>query len=463
MEKKDQRHEALLRSPKNGYDTLNAEETKKMDELCEDYRTFLDDSMTEREAVKATIAIAEKHGFKLFVPGESYQAGDKIYADNRGKAMILAIIGKQSMETGFNLIAAHIDTPRLDLKPNPLYEADGLAYFKTHYYGGIKKYQWTALPLALMGVVYDRQGKQIDIKIGFDAVDPVLYITDLLPHLAKDQMKKSMTEGIAGEELNALIASKPDSEEGKDRVKLAVMELLNQKYGITECDFQTAELSLVPALSARYVGLDSSMIGAYGHDDRVCSYAALQALLDLQEVPEKTALVLLADKEEIGSEGVTGMKSAHFDWFVNGLCKPNNISLFDCYANSFCVSADVSNAYDPTFAGVSEKNNSAMLNHGIAVCKYTGRGGKGGASDASAEVMSKLRGMFDKANVLWQMAELGKVDQGGGGTVAAYLAERNIDIVDAGVPVLSMHAPFELVGKLDVFMAYKAYGAVLAS
>ena len=446
----------LLYTPKNGYDRISELDRAAMDAYCQDYMSFLNAAKTEREAVEETIRMAEAAGFVPYTPGMRLKAGSKIYLNNRGKSVAFAVMGSKPLSEGAHICAAHIDAPRLDLKPNPMYEDSELAYFKTHYYGGIKKYQWTTIALALHGVVCLRDGTTVQVCIGEEESDPVLYIPDLLIHLAADQMKKTLAEGVCAEQLNVLLGSEPlADDEGSDRVKLAVLKLLHDRYGLTEADFLSAELSLVPAGKAREVGLDRSLIGAYGHDDRVCSYAAFAPILDLDS-PGHTAICLLADKEEIGSVGVTGMKSRSFEAFVSDLCQSQGVPLRRCLEASYCLSADVTNAFDPTFCEVSDRRNNARLNYGIAVCKYTGSRGKSGASDASAEVVSYARRLFDANDVIWQTATLGKVDQGGGGTVAAYMANRNIDTLDAGVPVLSMHAPMEVVSKLDCYMTTKA-------
>jgi aspartyl aminopeptidase len=373
---------------------------------------------------------------------------------------MLAVIGKKPLEQGVNIAAAHVDSPRLDLKQMPLYESGEMAFFKTHYYGGIKKYQWVTIPLELHGVVALQDGSVVNIKIGADEGDPAFVITDLLPHLSADQNKKTLAEGITGEGLNLLIGSEPcGDKDKKNPVKYAILEKLNRDYGITEEDFLSAELEAVPAGKARDIGLDRSMVGGYGQDDRVCAYAELKAILDI-DAPETTAVCVLADKEEIGSMGVSGMQSAAFEYFMEELCLTQNARLSRCLANSFCVSADVCNAFDPNFPEVSEERNNAKINYGMGVIKYTGSRGKSGSNDASAEIVAKLRRIFAEKKVIWQMGELGKVDQGGGGTVAQYMANRNIDTIDAGVPVLSMHAPFEVVSKLDAYMAYKGVKAV---
>jgi len=454
------RREALLYQPKNGYDRLNPAEEADLNAYCEDYKKFLDAGKTERECVDETVRLAEYHGFKPFVRGMALNPGDKLYRVNRGKAVMLAVIGSKPLSEGVNIGAAHIDSPRLDLKPNPLYEDAELAFFKTHYYGGIRKYQWVTIPLELHGVIALKDGSTVKVSIGSGEGEPRFTIDDLLPHLGAEQSKKPLGEAIPGESLNLLIGSRPFAgDEGSDRVKLAVLDLLNQKYGITEEDFISAELSAVPAFKAMDIGFDRSLIGAYGHDDRVCGFAALAALFTLG-TPARTAVCMLADKEEIGSEGVSGMQSAAFDTFMSDLCDAQRVTLKACYEKSFCLSADVTAAFDPNFADVYEKRNSAKVNYGMGLCKYTGARGKSGASDASAELVAYTRRVLDAAGVVWQMAELGKVDAGGGGTVACYMAERDIDTIDAGVPVLSMHAPFETVSKLDCYMTYKGMKAV---
>ena len=451
----------LLSTKKNGYDVLSAEELTKMESYCESYKAFLDVGKTERLCAREAIRLAEEAGYRPYRREMDVKSGDKLYVCNRGKAVLLAHIGEKPLSEGAQIAAAHIDAPRLDLKPNPLYEDSELAFFKTHYYGGIRKYQWVALPLELHGVVVMKDGSTVTVNIGADANDPKLVITDLLPHLGAEQSKKPLGSAVPAESLNLLLGSRPiGEEEDSGRVKLAVMKLLNEKYGITEDDFNSAELEAVPAANACDVGLDRSMIGAYGHDDRVCGYAALKALLDLEKTPAKTAVCVLADKEEIGSDGVTGMQSAAFDTFMEDLCEAQGVALRACYEKSFCLSADVTAAYDPDFAEVYEKRNSAFLNHGIGLCKYTGARGKSGASDADAETIAYIRRIFDDAGVVWQIAELGKVDVGGGGTVAMYMANRNITTLDAGVPVLSMHAPFETVAKLDCYETYRGVKAV---
>lgn len=448
----------LLRDSRSGYDVLEEAQLRRMEDYCADYKAFLGNK-TERLSARAAIAAAKAHGFVEYRRGMALEAGDKVYTCNRGKGLMLAVMGRESMAEGVQIAAAHIDSPRLDLKPNPLYEDSELAYFKTHYYGGIRKYQWVTIPLQLQGVVVKKDGTAVEVCIG-EKGEPQLVITDLLPHLGGEQGKKPLSEAIPAETLNILLGSRPiGDEDDSDRVKLHVMKRLYDKYGITEADFASAELEAVPAADAVDIGIDGSMIGSYGHDDRVCGYAALRALLEL-DAPAKTAVCVLADKEEIGSMGVTGMQSAVFETFLSDLCDSQNVPLKVCFENSFCLSADVTAAYDPNFADVFDKKNAAFLNHGVGLCKYTGARGKSGSSDAGAETVAYVRSLLDGAGVRWQICELGKVDAGGGGTVAQYMANRNIATLDAGVPVLSMHAPFEVVAKLDCYEMYRACKAI---
>ena len=448
----------LLRDSRSGYDVLEEAQLRQMEDYCADYKAFLGNK-TERLSARAAVAAAEAHGFVEYRRGMALEAGDKVYTCNRGKGLMLAVMGRESMAEGVQIAAAHIDSPRLDLKPNPLYEDSELAYFKTHYYGGIRKYQWVTIPLQLQGVVVKKDGTAVEVCIG-EKGEPQLVITDLLPHLGGEQGKKPLSEAIPAETLNILLGSRPiGDEDDSDRVKFHVMKRLYDKYGITEADFASAELEAVPAADAVDIGIDGSMIGSYGHDDRVCGYAALRALLEL-DAPAKTAVCVLADKEEIGSMGVTGMQSAVFETFLSDLCDSQNVPLKVCFENSFCLSADVTAAYDPNFADVFDKKNAAFLNHGVGLCKYTGARGKSGSSDAGAETVAYVRSLLDGAGVRWQICELGKVDAGGGGTVAQYMANRNIATLDAGVPVLSMHAPFEVVAKLDCYEMYRACKAI---
>lgn len=449
--------EKLYLQKKNGGLVLSEEELQKADAFCEEYKNFLNSSKTEREAVHYAVARAEKLGFTPFDAGKAYKAGDKVYLNNRGKALILAVMGKKDLREGVHILAAHTDSPRLDLKQVPVYENDEMGYLKTHYYGGIKKYQWVTIPLALHGVLVKNDGSVVTVRIGEDEGDPVFCITDLLPHLAADQMKRPAGELIRGEELNVVIGSRPfRDDDASERVKLNLLKLLFEKYGVTEADFLSAELELVPAFKASDVGLDRSFVGSYGQDDRVCAYTEMEAVFDCG-VPDTTVMCIFADKEEIGSVGCTGMKSAFLRHFIEDLAAPYGIAGRTVLQHSQCLSADVSAAFDPTFPEVCERKNNAFVNYGVSICKYTGARGKSGSSDASAEFMGWVRKILDEGNVLWQTSELGKVDQGGGGTVAAYIAELDVDTIDVGVPVLSMHAPYEMTAKIDVYSAYRAF------
>ena len=436
---------------------MTDEQIEQADRFCDDYISFLNTAKTEREVAAFFKDIATSKGFTEFDKTKKYNPGDKVYYVNREKAIILCVIGTKPISEGVRIAAAHIDSPRIDLKPNPLYEDTDMALFKTHYYGGIKKYQWTAIPLSLHGVIIKKDGSKVYVNLGEKPGEPKFVITDLLPHLSQEQSKRKLNEGIKGEELNILVGSRPfRSDEGSELVKLNIMKLLNEKYGIVEQDFLCSELELVPAFEACDIGFDRSMIGAYGHDDRVCAYPAAFAAFDI-EAPEHTLLTVLADKEEVGSDGNTGLNSSYLKYFVADLARMQGFEGRDVLSKSECLSADVNSAFDPTFPDVMEKKNSSYINRGVVVTKYTGARGKSGTSDASAEFMGRCRQIFDKTNVLWQIGELGKVDLGGGGTVAMYIANLDVDVVDVGVPVLSMHAPFEVVSKIDVFMAYRAF------
>ncbi len=454
--------EELCMDLKNAALIMEDEEIIAADSFCDSYKAFLTQCKTEREATAFAVKAAEEKGFVPFEDNKKYKAGDKVYYVNRGKAIILATFGKKSLSEGVRMVASHIDAPRIDLKPNPLYEDSELALLKTHYYGGIKKYQWVAIPLALHGLVVLKDGTSLEVTIGERDDEPKFVITDLLPHLGAEQAKRPLSEGIKGEELNVLVGSRPfKSDTGSELVKLNILKLLNEKYSMIEADFLSAEFEMVPAYPASDIGLDRSMIGAYGHDDRVCAYPSLQAALECEN-PEYTALTILTDKEETGSAGNTGLESAYLRDFIADLAAGQDIRARDVLRRSKCLSADVNAAFDPTFPNVHDKLNAAFINKGIVVTKYTGSRGKGGTSDASAEFMGEVRSMFDKAGIIWQTGELGKVDEGGGGTVAKYVANLDVDVVDVGVAVLSMHAPFEVVSKLDVYMAYKAFKAFLA-
>lgn len=446
--------EHILKNDNSQLDSAN--------QFCEGYKEFLDASKTERECVDYTLKLLKKAGYKEFDVQKKYKAGDKVYYINRNKSIIMTTFGKEELERGIKLNAAHIDSPRLDLKPNPLYEKNDLALFKTHYYGGIKKYQWVTMPLSLHGVVVLKDGKEVNIVIGEDEKDPVFFISDLLPHISKKQDERKLSEGITGEELNVIIGSLPDYESDESPFKYNVMKILNEKYKITERDFARAELEVVPANKAKDVGLDRSMVGSYGQDDRVCSYTALMAELDIKN-PKYTTITLLTDKEEIGSRGNTGVYSDFLKNYIKHLCKNKDADYIVTCRNSACLSADVHSAYDPTFGDAFDEYNSGYLNKGCVLSKYSGARGKSGASDASAEFMSKVIDIMDEAGVHWQTGEIGKVDLGGGGTVAADIAKLDIDVVDLGVPVLAMHSPYEVTAKLDIYNTYLAFKAFFES
>ena len=453
--------EQLLNQKKNGWDKVDEATEHAIFDYCEGYKVYLDKGKTERTCVDYTAELIEAAGFVPLERGMELVPGMKVYRVNRGRGINLAVIGSAPLDQGVSIVAAHIDAPRLDLKPTPLYEDSEIAFLKTHYYGGIRKYQWVTIPLELRGVVVLKDGSVVNVSVGGNPGDPQFTITDLLPHLGAEQSKKPLGEAIPAESLNLVVGSRPlKDDEGDGRVKLAVMQILNEKYGITEADFISAEIEAVPAFNATDIGFDRTLLGAYGHDDRVCAYAGLKAMLDLEGTPCRTAVCVLVDKEEIGSEGVSGMQSAFFDTFMEDLCDSQNVPLRACYEKSFCLSSDVTAAFDPNFAEVYERNNSAFVNYGVGLSKYTGARGKGGCSDAGAEAVGYIRRLLDDRGVLWQMAELGKTDQGGGGTVACYMANRNIDTLDAARPVLSMHSPFETVSKLDCYMTYAACRAL---
>ena len=449
----------LLKDKKNGFFKVSAEEIDMADEFNEGYKVFLDEGKTEREVVDYTVKICEENGFVPFDASKSFKAGDKVYYNNRGKAICMAVIGKNGTKNGVRIAAAHIDSPRIDLKPIPLYESSDMAFLKTHYYGGIKKYQWVAMPLAMHGVIVKKDGTVINVKIGEKEGEPQFCITDILPHLGKDQYAKTLGQAFTGEDLNVLVGSRPvKNDDVKEAYKLNVLKALYEMYGVTECDLISAEIEFVPAFKAADIGFDRGLIGSYGHDDRVCAYPAVQAILDA-EAPEDTIITVLADKEETGSDGNTGLHCDYLRYFIADLAQMDGFEPRHVLSKSSCLSADVTAAYDPHFASCFETNNSCFVNCGVGICKYTGSGGKGGTSDANAEFLAKVRKIFDDADVLWQIGELGKVDQGGGGTVAKFVANMNVDVIDVGVPVLSMHAPFEVVSKLDVYSAYKGFKA----
>ncbi len=468
MEKKNERSKAeklsekLLSDHKNGGLRLSDEKLKKADKFAVGYKQFLDLAKTEREAVIQAVKMAEDAGFVPYEKGKKYESGDKFYFVNRGKAVILTVMGKKPLDEGIRLAAAHIDSPRLDLKQNPLYEDMELALFKTHYYGGIKKYQWTTVPMSLHGVIVRADGEKITVCVGEDEDDPVFCVTDLLPHLATAQMKRTPAELVKGEELNILIGSRPFKDDKiSNKVKLNIMSILNEKYGITEDDFISAELEAVPQFKARDLGFDRSMVAAYGQDDRVCAYTALEAILKCKE-PEHTCMTVLTDKEETGSDGNTGLNSSYLPYFIDDLARVYGLVGHNVISASECLSADVNAAVDPTFPDVTETRNASKLNYGVVATKFTGSRGKSGTSDASAEFVGRVRRLFDENEVIWQTGELGKVDMGGGGTVAQYIADLDMDVIDVGVPVLSMHAPLEVTSKIDIYMAYKAFSVFFA-
>ena len=453
--------EKLFQKKQNGWNTEI--DRREIFNYADGYIQFMNKAKTEREIIKESRIIAESNGFKNIMEYSTLKLGDRIYYINREKSMYLAIIGKNNIENGVNIIGAHADSPRLDLKPNPLYEDNELAYLKTHYYGGIKKYQWTTIPLSIHGVFIKANGEKVEINIGEDDKDPIFTITDLLPHLAQEQMEKKLKNGINGEDLNLLVGSIPYSKESSDAVKLNVLKILYEKYGVTERDFISSELELVPAMKCRSMGFDESMVAGYGQDDKICVYAELTALVDLKEIPNQTAVCIISDKEEIGSMGNTGMESNVFEYFMSEILnkmeinKPNLLDKVFC--NSKMLSADVDAGFDPIYANVSDRINAGYLGEGISINKYTGARGKSGASDANAEFVAKVRAIFEKNNVKYQVTELGKVDVGGGGTIAYILANKGIDVIDCGVPILSMHAPYEVSSKFDLYEAYRGYTA----
>ncbi len=432
---------------------------EKSQEFCEGYKDFLSVCKTERETVSNIIEMAKANGYVEYNPENVYTFGDKVYLNNRNRALILSTIGQQPVDNGVHIVASHIDAPRLDLKPNPLYESSEIGYLKTHYYGGVKRYQWAVTPLALHGIIYKEDGSFVEINIGENEEDPVFCISDLLPHLAKDQRERKMGDVIKGEEMNVIVGSLPYQDDDiKDAVKLAVLVYLNEKYGITEKDFLRAEIEVVPAGKARDVGFDRSMVGGYGHDDRVCAYTSLMAELETKK-PSKTTIAIFADKEEIGSTGATGLQADYLKNFITNLAMMQGVNHLTALQNSKCLSADVGAAYDPTFADAYEPTNSCYINKGAVLTKYTGAGGKSGTNDCGAEFMAEMIALFDSKGVCWQSQELGKIDQGGGGTVARFVAECDITTVDIGVAVVSMHSPFEIVSKLDVYSTYEAFSA----
>ena len=453
----------LFMKKENGWETVDTRTKEAIFNFSKDYMSFLNKAKTEREFISEATKMARENGYRDIAEFEKLQPGDKVYFINRDKSMYLTIIGTENIEKGLHIIGSHVDSPRLDLKPNPLYEDTELAYLKTHYYGGIKKYQWTTIPLSIHGVIVKPNGEKITVNIGEDENDPIFTITDLLPHLAQEQMEKKLKNGINGEDLNLLVGSIPyDDEKAKEKVKLNILNILNQKYGIVEADFQSSELEIVPAFKARSLGFDSGLVAAYGQDDKVCAYASLAAMMTLENV-KNTAVCILSDKEEIGSMGNTGMESHMFDFFISEILnklevnKPNMLDKVFCFSKM--LSSDVDAGFDPIYASVSDKLNAGFLGKGISLNKYTGARGKSGASDANAEYVAWIRNLLEKNEIKYQVAELGKVDIGGGGTIAYILANKGADVIDCGVPVLSMHAPYEVTSKFDIYSAFETYKA----
>ena len=448
--------EELFYQPKHMATVVEDDLFPKADLFAEGYKAFMSNYKTEREITAYFQAEAEKRGYTAFDKTRTYKPGDRVYRVNRNKSIILTVFGKKPLSEGLRIAASHIDSPRLDLKPNPLYEKDEMAFFKTHYYGGIKKYQWTTIPLSLHGVIVKGDGTTVTVNIGEDEGDPLFVITDLLPHLAKNQENKKLGEAIKGEDLNVLVGSLPfKGDEESDLVKLNILKILHEKYGIVEKDFLTAELEMVPAFKARDVGFDRSLIAAYGHDDKVCSYPAAMANFEVED-PCYTIVTILTDKEEIGSDGNTGLNSSYFKYFVEDLGENAGIPGHDILSKSECLSADVTAGMDPTYPEPMEANNASYISKGVCICKYTGSRGKYSTSDATAEFFGKVRRLLDEQGIVWQTGELGKVDAGGGGTVAMYLAALDIDVIDIGTPVLSMHSPYEIISKLDLYSTYQA-------
>ncbi len=453
----------LFRQRENGWETVDTRKKEAIFNFSKDYMNFLNKAKTEREFIVEATKMANENGYQDISEFEKLQPGDKVYFINREKSMYLAIIGTENIENGVHIIGSHVDSPRLDLKPNPLYEDSELAYLKTHYYGGIKKYQWTTIPLSIHGVIVKPNGEKITVNIGEDENDPIFTITDLLPHLAQEQMEKKLKNGIDGEDLNLLVGSIPyQDENAKEKVKLNILNILNQKYGIVEADFQSSELEIIPAFKARSLGFDSGLIAAYGQDDKVCAYTSLAAMMTLENV-KNTAVCILSDKEEIGSMGNTGMESHVFDFFISEILNKLNVNKPNMLDKVFCfskmLSSDVDAGFDPIYASVSDKLNAGFVGKGISLNKYTGARGKSGASDANAEYVAWVRNVLEKNDIRYQIAELGKVDIGGGGTIAYILANKGVDVIDCGVPVLSMHAPYEVTSKFDIYSAYETYKA----
>ena len=452
-------------STKSAWNKYGKNDLIELEDLCTSYKKFLSDCKTERECVAYFIDVANKNNFKdlkqIIKNGEKLKKGDKVYYSKMDKTLILAIIGEEDLEKGFNIIGSHVDAPRVDLKQTPVYESDGLCFFDTHYYGGIKKYHWVARPMCLKGVVIKKDGEKININLGDNENDPYVGFSDLLPHLWKDQAVKKAMDVIEGEQLNLLVGNKPSEKDSKNKVKQNIINILEEKYGICEDDLISAELQVVPAGPAKDYGLDRSMIIGYGQDDRVCAFTSFMAMLNLKKVPKRTCVCILADKEEIGSVGATGMESRLFENFsaelINSCRDYSDLILKRALQNSYMLSADVTCAYDPNFPSETPKQSTAFFSNVVAISKYTGSRGKSGCNDANPEFLAKLRNIFDEDNVSYQLGELGKVDQGGGGTIAYFLAKYGMEVVDIGVPLQNMHAPFEVASKADIFEAYKSY------
>ena len=454
---------------KNAWKGLDASELERLEAFARAYSAYLDASKTERECVKESVKEAAAHGFldldEIVARGGALKPGDRVYRNWMNKCFMMFVVGSEPLSAGMNILGAHIDSPRIDVKQNPLYESDGIAYFDTHYYGGIKKYQWLTLPLALHGVIVRKDGSAVDVCVGEEEGDPVFFISDLLPHLAREQMSKTAAKLVEGEQLDLIVGSRPQEGEEKEPVKAAILKLLGERYGIEEEDFLSAELEIVPAGKTREVGFDRSMLLGYGHDDRVCAYPSLAAVRDYEGVPKYTLCCILTDKEEIGSVGATGMHSRFFENTIAELCalagEGSDLALRRTLANSRMLSSDVSAGFDPSFPSVFEKKNAAFLGAGLSLNKYTGAGGKSGSNDANAEFVAQVRRVLDDADVDFQMSELGRVDVGGGGTIAYICAVYGMNVIDSGIPVLAMHAPWELISKADLYEAYRGYCAFL--
>ena len=460
MENAKELKKKLFKDRTNGLEKVSKEYLEKMFSFAQGYKDFITENKTERECTNNIEIILKENNFINIEMVEKLKPGDKVYYINRNKSIYASVIGENNLEEGFNIIASHIDSPRLDLKPNPLYESEELAMFKTHYYGGIKKYQWVNIPLSMHGVIIKSNNEKIEIKIGEKEEDPIFTIADLLPHLSSKQEKKTLKDAVDAESLNIIVGSIPYEGDIDEKVKLNILKLLNEKYGITETDFVSAEIEFTPAMKAKDLGLDRSMIAGYGQDDRVCAYTSLNALIN-QKNTKRTCMCILADKEEIGSMGNTGMYSETFEYFIGKMLdltvgnEPN--LLHKIFKRTHLLSADVTGAFNPNYPDIYEKNNDSYLNHGVSIIKYTGSASKAGASDANAEFVGYVRNLFESNNITYQVSEMGKIGIGGGGTIAYILANRGIDVLDCGVPVLSMHSPYEITSKFDIYESYRAY------